>query len=336
VISILALSCWAASCPEAVAEEQFNALGYPVSNIDGFDLVETESSIFISYQSNPILAYNIHSPPVPSGVDPIYQCSGFLHPVWSPGGSIVTATFPFDHPHQHGVFSAWVDTSYAGQSIDFWNLAKGAGRVLHERVVSTFVNQASAGFEVDLIHRIESSPPVNVLRERWKISASLTEGSYYCFDLETTQQALTDEPLIINRYHYGGVALRGPVSWLKDRKKDQSIQPDYMPNPITFLNNHHSNRIEGNHEHANWVAMAGLIHSKPVSVAVLCHPDSFRAPQAARLHPNKPYFCFVPCADSSFIIDKEHPYKARYRFVISDAATEAPLLDRIWQDWKGE
>ena len=297
------------------------------------ELRETDSTITALFRAKPVLVYNKQSPAVPDGIDPIYHRSGFLHPVSSPAGSVVTATFPFDHTHQHGIFSAWVDTTYDGRPVDFWNLPRRTGRVLHERVVSTFSNQRATGFVVDLIHRVEGALPVDVLRERWKVSVYPTDGSYHCFDLETTQLALTDKPLLINEYHYGGIALRGPVRWLNLQPNDNTPPPGYVSEPCTMLNNLRSNRVDGNHQHAKWVALSGTIDSEPVSVAVLSHPSNFRAPQAARLHPTKPYFCFAPCVDGSFTIDGNQPYRARYRYVITDAEVDAARLDQLWQVW---
>ena len=59
-----------------------------------------------------------------------------------------------------------------------------------------------------------------------------------------------------------------------------------------FLNDLGSDRIKGNHEHARWVSLSGQNDGQPVTITVLCHRDNFRAPQAARLHPTKPYFVF--------------------------------------------
>ncbi len=336
IVGIMFYSGWVFSGRLVLAAENRDSPADPAARAATLDLKETESTITILFQAKPVVVYNKQSPPVPAGIDPVYQRSGFLHPVSSPGGTIVTDTFPFDHPHQHGIFSAWVKTSYDGQPVDFWNLAGGTGRVLHERVVSTFVSQDSTGFEVDLIHRVEGNPAVNVLRERWKVSVYPTDGDYHCFDLETTQQALTNKPLLISQHRYGGIALRGPVRWLKSKPDNRTLPPDYVSEPSSFLNNLRSDRIKGNHEHAKWVALSGTIRLKPVSVAVLCHADNFRAPQAARLHPKKPYFCFAPCVDGSFTIDKDHPFRARYRYVITDTATDAPLLDRHWQAWHKE
>ena len=299
-------------------------------------VVEADDVITVKHDDRVVVTYNKTSPPAPPGIDSVYERSGCLHPVSSPQGRTVTEMFPPDHPHQHGVFSAWVKTTYDGQPVDFWNLAGGGGRVLHERVVSTFQHRDAAGFEVDLIHRAETTPPVAVLRERWKITVYPTDGTYHRFDLETTQTAATDKPLTVSKYHYGGIALRGLTRWLTAKDGDARKHPTAAREPSEFLNNLGSNRIEGNHQHAKWVALWGSIRSKPVSIAVLCHADNFRAPQAARLHPTKPYFCFSPCVDGTFTIDRDQPFKGRYRFLVTDAEPDAEWLDRQWETWCGK
>jgi hypothetical protein len=285
--------------------------------------------------NNVVLTYNKVSPVAPEGIDSMYERSGCLHPVCTPEGRTVTTMFPFDHPHQHGVFSAWVKTKYDGQAIDFWNLAGGTGRVLHEQVASVFQKNTGIGFEVDLIHRAETEPKVDVLRERWRITAYPTDGTYRCFDLQTTQSAITSKPLTVSKYHYGGIVLRGPTRWLTAKDRGGLQRPDLTREPSGFLNNLGSDRIAGNHQHAKWVALWGEIEGQSVSITVLCHRDNFRAPQAARLHPSKPYFCFAPCVEDSFVIDKEHPFQARYRYLVTDARPDPKWLDKQWDQWCG-
>jgi len=298
-------------------------------------VVETDDVIVVQRDTQVVVAYNKVSPPAPSGIDSVFERSGCLHPVNSPRGRTVTQMFPVDHPHQHGVFSAWVKTTYDGQAVDFWNLAGGTGRVLHERVVATFQARDAVGFEVDLIHRAMTKIPVDVLRERWKITVYRTDETYHCFDLETTQTALTHNPLIVSKHHYGGMALRGPTRWLTEKDREARKPPDSAREPSEFVNDLGSGRVKGNHQHAKWVALTGSIDREPVTIAVLCHTDNFRAPQAARLHPAKPYFCFTPCVDGAFAIDREHPFKARYRYLVTDAEPDARWIDQQWEAWCG-
>ena len=294
------------------------------------ELVVGDDGISVTQNKNTVLKYVAVSPPVPEGLDPVYHRSGVLHPVASPDGKVVTAMFPADHPHQDGVFSAWVKTTWNKRPIDFWNLAGGTGRVLHQRVVSTFQEQDAVGFEVDLVHRADQQPVVDVLRERWRITVHPTDGTHHCFDLQTHQRALTSEPLLVQEYHYGGVAVRGPVDWVLPRADADGSSG----RPVSrMLNNNGSDRIAGNHEHAKWVAMTGQLDGESVSIAVLCHDDNFRAPQAARLHPTKPYFVYAPCVDGEFMIDQDHPYQARYRYLITDDPPDSEWLNQQWDNW---
>jgi len=295
---------------------------------------QTDAALTVKDGDREILVYNKVSPRAPQGIDAIFERSGFVHPVFAPNGEVVTAAFPADHPHQHGIFSAWVKTTYAGKAIDFWNLAGRTGYALHERVVTTFQSERSAGFEVDLLHRVASNPPVDVLREHWKLTAQPTDGTYNCFDLETTQQAITDLPLLVEKYHYGGVAVRGPTDWLLANDSDLKSSNNPSKESSFFLNSLGQDRIAGNHAHANWVALSGKLHGKTASIIVFDHPQNFRSPQASRLHPTKPYFCFSPCVDGEFAIDKSHPYHARYRFLVTSEAPDAKWLESNWNLWK--
>ena len=301
-------------------------------------LDETDSDVTIRQSGRIVLSYRKQAPTVPDGIDPVYSRSGFLHPVASPAGHVVTEMYPFDHAHQDGIFTAWVKTTWHEREIDFWNLAGGTGRVLHQRVIMTFLEDGGLGFECDLIHRAVKDPVVDVLRERWRIKAFQTDGSYHGFDLETTQSALTDKPLVVQKYHYGGVAFRGPVAWLTDKDGDAKTSGDevnasIIHEPSEFLNDNGSDRIKGNHEHARWVALTGQMNGSAVTIAVLCHRDNFRAPQAARIHPTKPYFVFSPCVDDDFVIDREHPFRGKYRYLITDAAPDSKWLDEQWGQW---
>ena len=301
------------------------------SSAEEFALLETDSTIEIRGRGKLLLCYNKVAPVPPAGIDSVYQRTGFLHPVCSPAGKTVTASYPFDHPHQQGIFSAWVKTKYNGREIDFWNLKKRTGRVVHRRVLDIFSSERGAGFVVELVHRSESDPQVDILCETWRVTAVPTDGSFHCFDLETRQQALTSYPLQIEKFHYGGLAVRGPVAWLKGNDSDLGTRQGVGRNASGFTNSLGSNRLKGNHEKPNWVTMWGAIQATPVNVTVLCDRGSFRAPQSTRLHPTKPYFCFCPAVDGEFVIDQQKPYKAKYRFLIRDSKPDTAWVESQWR-----
>ena len=77
----------------------------------------------------------------------------------------------------------------------------------------------------------------------------------FCFDLEVQQIALTDEPLTVHEYHYGGLALRGPAEWIvpKAQKENATLEKTKS----WFLNDQGSDRLKGNHQHSKWVSLSG-------------------------------------------------------------------------------
>lgn len=293
---------------------------------------ESMEALTVLHGESIVLVYNKQSPPVPEGIDPVYQRSGFLHPVNTPKGKTVTDTFPRDHAHQHGIFSAWVKTSYRGHSIDFWNLAGRTGRVRHERVVSTFDRDGTVGFEVDMLYHAEAPVSVDILRERWKVTVYAPSDNAYCFDIESKQEAITDTPLVIEKYHYGGMALRGPSRWLTKTDKDKYNESEPVREPSSFLNNQGQDRKIGNHVPATWVALTGTLDRESASIAVLGHPQNFRAPQPARMHDTKPYFCFSPCVIDAFEISLAKPLHAKYRYLVTDASPNPGLIDKLWNE----
>ncbi len=184
-------------------------VGLVVIRCDGGDIIgigRDPETLTVRREERILVVYNKQSPTVPEGIDPIYRRSGFLHPVNTLAGRTMTDTFPRDHAHQHGIFSAWVSTTYGERTIDFWNLAGRTGRVEHERVAEKFESDQGTGFEVDMIHRAEEAPAIDILRERWKVTVYPPVERGYSFDLESSQQALTNIPLVVNQYHYGGMA----------------------------------------------------------------------------------------------------------------------------------
>lgn len=75
---------------------------------------------------NPVLAFNTAPVPPPAGVDAQrFTRSGYIHPLYSPGGAIVTEDFPKDHYHHRGVFWAWPNCHVNGRKLNVWELDTG-------------------------------------------------------------------------------------------------------------------------------------------------------------------------------------------------------------------
>ncbi|MGP8329712.1 MAG: DUF6807 family protein, partial [Methanosarcinaceae archaeon] len=81
----------------------------------------------ISQGIKPVLRYQYGALPPPANKDSLYTRSGFIHPVWSPNGAVLTRIHPSDHIHHLGFWHPWTKTSFENRKVDFWNLGDGQG-----------------------------------------------------------------------------------------------------------------------------------------------------------------------------------------------------------------
>ena len=79
--------------------------------------------------------------------------------------------------------------------------------------------------------------------------------------------------------------------------------------------------------------MGGQVDGAPAGLAVLIHPDNFRAPQPLRLNPKNPQLCVAPSATGDWEITPGKPYVSRYRFILADGPADKAELERLWNDY---
>ncbi len=272
----------------------------------------------LSSNGRPLLRYNAAFIESPQPTAPWYGRSGFVHPVYTPGGRIVTDDFPADHLHQHGLMFAWTSARIAGRHVDFWNSSPRSGVVEHVETV----HADEDSIEVKLRHLDPTvAPPREVLHEVWQIRR-VAHDTLHVFDLVSTQRCVMNEPLKIAEYHYGAMGIRGASQW--------------MGGKATIQTSEGKDRIAGNHSRPNWVAMAGEVDGASCGIAALCHPANFRAPQPVRLHPEMPYFCFAPMIEGDFELAPGEDYVSRFRFVAFDGQLDPAQLDALWRDYAAE
>lgn len=254
-----------------------------------------------------------------------YLRSGHIHPLFTPGGRLVSSSYPPQHLHHHGIWMPWTKTRFQGREPDFWNMGKGTGTVEFERLARAWSGPVHGGFVAHHRHVDLSAPsPVVALHETWVVTQYHVPGAarpVRVVDVESTQKCATSDPLILPEYHYGGMGYRGNELW---NGKDKAF----------FLTSEgETDRVKANHQRMRWVHVGGEVDGRRTGVAVLGHPANFRAPQPVRVHPSEPYVSFVAQQLGEFAIEPGRPYVARFRFVIIDGAPDAALLEAYWQGY---
>jgi hypothetical protein len=227
------------------------------------------------------------------------------------------------------LFFAWTKAGYNGQDVDFWNQAKDLGRIEFREVVGRKREEQRVSFSVKHAFMVKVGGTwVDVLHEIWTVTVHQTPADHFLFDIVSVQRCVTDKPLSLPKYHYGGMSIRGNYQWLK-KEKDHSIKPG----DLQFLTSDGKDRWEGNHSRPNWVALSGRIDGRDVSAAVFCSPKNFRAPQPVRIHPNKPYFCFSPMVEGPFKIAPDEEYVSRYRYLVTSKAVDVDMVRKHWDEY---
>lgn len=314
-------------------------------------LQQTGQYLRVTIDEQPFLTYNIAEVIAPPGMDPILNRSGYIHPFHAPSGRVVSGDFSHDHPHQRGLFGAWVKTRFRGQQVDFWNLHRGLGFVRHAKVESTQQDENGIVLVLNLEHVAKHEPGMEVvaLHETWTVHVPAEQSSMYYFDVHVRQTCATEDPLHLPPHLYGGMALRGSNQWVQDtsRRAHQQWEREVADDPelpppgmdqigFEFLTSEGLQRHDGNHAGARWVAIHGPVDGQFAGAALLSHPDNFRAPQPVRLHPYMPYFCFTPIAKQEHVIRPDTGYDAKYRYVAFDGPADRAALERLWQQFSGK
>lgn len=275
--------------------------------------------LIVQRDDRAVLHYHHAVVPSPLPDKPYYRRSGFVHPVFSPRGRIVTDGMPANHMHQHGIMFAWRNTTYAGREVDFWNSHAEQGRVEHVSIDQLDAGPVWGRFCVTLQHVDLTAPhgPKIVLREKWHVRVFATSNTHV-WDLASEQIVMGERPLQVNEFHYGGFMIRGSAAWAE-------------PPGCELRTSRGLDRVTGNHTRPDWVAIHGPVEKEVAGIVAMSHPTNFRSPQPVRLHPSMPYFCFAPMVAGPFTLEPGQPYRSRFRLVVHDEVMDAATAQDHWQ-----
>ncbi|THH36430.1 DUF6807 domain-containing protein [Neolewinella litorea] len=286
---------------------------------DRISLTTPEGEVTIRVNDRPVLSYATATQ-LPAGEEEHYARSGFIHPVYTPAGRMVTDDFPLGHTHQHGIFTAWTGTTFRGEAVDFWNQHKETGTVRHAELLETYDSAGVAGFRTRLEQVSLRDGPV--LSEDWRVRV-YDHGDPYVWDLRSAQTNVTNDTLYLEKYTYGGLGVRGSAAWYAS----DSVA---FTGEARFLTSEGLDREAANHTRPDWVAIYGPLSARDGGgtggLAVFPHPDNFRAPQFVRVHPDMPYLSVSPVVDEGFALPPGQTYVARYRFVVFDGEPDPEVL----------
>jgi len=296
----------------------------------GVTVTNDGESLTLRVRGHPAVRYQYAPLPAPPGASPLYSRGGFLHPIWSPAGEVLTRVQPPDHYHHLGLWNPWTRTEFEGRTIDFWNLADGQGTVRATAVLSTVADVVFGGFRALLEHVDLGAPggPKTALHEEWQVRVWNLDpaGGVTLVDFVSILSCATDSPLTIEAYRYQGFGFRAAAAW-----DDETA---------TLLTSEGRNKSDGNATRARWCDVRGPSKEGTAGIVFMSHPANFNHPEPLRIWPTganegkeNVFFNFNPAQDRDWTLRPGRTYTLRYRMLVYDGATEAATAEQRWRDF---
>ena len=288
----------------------------------GAAAVQDREAVKLTIDGKPILAYQTSREPKRKEIPSEYWRSGYLHPVYSPAGVVVTDDYPKDKLYQHGIWSGWQKVDFGYSHPDFWDASRRKGRISMESVGPLWGGPVATGFEArqyltDMDARVGST----VLREAWSVTAfrEASRVPYFVVDLESRQDPMNGL-VVLGESSLGGITIRGNRDW---QGASKSI----------FLSSEGTERSQAQGAPARWCYLGGKSGGKQAGVAILAHPQNPKAPEAVFIDPEEPVMGFAPTKNGAISLKPGAALYLRYRFVVLDGKPDSKLFDRLWNDF---
>ncbi len=293
----------------------------------------TGTGIILRNSNSEILNYQtaVHYPP--AKVDTAYRRSGFIHPVTTPSGNVLTRLDAPDHYHHFGIWNPWTKVKIGDHVTDFWNLASKQGTVRFAGINSIVSGPVYGGFSVRQEH-IDfrgKKPEELTMNEVWDVRAWNVEPvagiKAWLVDFSTFLTVAGDSTIVFVAYRYaGGIGFRATAEWNKDNS--------------TVLTSEGKTRITADGSHARWADLNGAFNGNGQSgITFFSHPTNRSHPEPMRVWPESQngrgdvYFEFCPTRFTDWALNPGNIYRLKYRMLIYDGKIDKSQGDRIWNDF---
>ena len=313
---------------------QFELRRKPLKEADKKSTLRLQNSgeaVKVQIGGKDVLAYHYGMTPVPEGVNELFSRGGYIHPLWSPEGEILTRIQPPDHYHHYGIWNPWTKTEFQGREIDFWNLIKEQGTVRVKSVPSVVEGDVFASItalheHVDLKAPTPEGQQV-ALNEQLDIRVWNTdpENKVWLVDFTSTMNCATASPFIIKKYRYEGFGFRATEKW-----DDQNAM---------LLTSDGKGKADGNATRARWCDVRGPSMAGTSGILFMTHPGNYNFPEQLRIWPvgandgkENVFFNFNPTQDRDWVMEPGQNYKLKYRMMVYDGELDTETAETYWRD----
>jgi hypothetical protein len=298
----------------------------------GVSLEDSGESLRIMIGDRPVLEYRYELMPVPAGVDTIFRLSGFIHPLWSPRGEVLSRIQPRDHWHHYGLWNPWTSTEFEGRKVDFWNIGSRQGRVVSAGVVARSSGPVFGSFRAIHQHIDHTAPGGNriAIEEQVDVTAwnASPDRSAWVIDFVSTLKPATSSGITIKAYRYQGFSLRATEKW-----GDATAR---------LLTSEGFDKSNANSTRARWIDVNGVSAAREGTSGVLfmTNPSNYNYPEHLRIWPTgqppvdqNVYINFNPAQDRDWVLEPGKAYVLKYRLFVYDGRIDAAEAERLWSSY---
>jgi hypothetical protein len=303
----------------------------PAKTVSGVRVKKDYKDVSLLADKKPILNYRFATTFPPDGVDPVFKRSGFIHPLWSPGGEVLSRIQPPDHYHHYGIWGPWTKTSIDGRTVDFWNLGAGEGTVKFAGFLSQTEGNIFSGFQalqqhIDFGTKGEDQVAMNEILDvrAWNLG-----NKVFMFDYTTSLNSPLENGILLEAYRYGGgIGFRATEKWHKDN--------------CTVLTSDNKTRPDADGSYARWCIVEGESDTEDgrSGLLFLSHPSNRMHPEPMRVWPpdanggrGDMYFEFVPIRHDDWKLEPKKEYTLKYRVVVFDGKMDAETAEMYWNSF---
>ena len=300
-------------------------VGTKSSNI--MNINQTEDALVLRNGTTKILKYQEKTLMPPAGVDSAFQRSGFIHPLWSPAGEVLTRIQPPDHYHHYGIWGPWTKTQVNGREVDFWNLKKKQGTVRFAGLTDITegpvfceikVQQEHIDFGLKTKNRVAISEMLTV--RAWNVGKDA-----WMIDYITAQSTPLDSGILLEAYRYGGgIGFRATEKWTKDN--------------CFVLTSEGKERDSADGTKARWCRVTGIKENGKNGILFMDYMQNREFPEPMRVWPSNSiddkgyfFFEFCPIRHNSWKMEYGEKYELRYRLFVFDGNLSKEDAEALWQ-----
>ena len=283
---------------------------------EGLTIVEDTASgrFTIADGGKPVLTYNFSTVPVPAGVTGRYAVarSDYVHPLYGPSGEVLTEDYSPDHPHHRGIYWAWPEVTWKGETRDLHALQ---GVFAHPvRIVRRDITNGCAVLEAENVWKWGDAEPI--VNERATMTVSSEKGQWHVIDFAFRFESLVDGVTLARRgqAHYGGFNIR-----LSSRAYQKIVTHTDEP---------------GISPRQAWACLSGVPPEgkRHVSLVILQDPLNPAYPGDWVQYPNlnwlQPTF---PPSGTAYSLKRGVPLTLRYRLVVVAGDVDEAMLQTLWK-----